>query len=134
MLKRKHRWSPRPVAKVAWILIVGLLVYSTGAGLWNGWIELLQTASFWPKFVAALNFSYGIAGLCALLMLALAKQRFIFWTMLAWAILCSSCAISAILVFSPPQERWTGAVPAALGLVAIFVPILIFVWKKTHQA
>ena len=119
--------------KVIWILIYILMAYSAYSGIWNGYYDWHHSKLFWERFVVVLNFLYGVLAAVALPGL-LFKKSWAFATTTIWAILTVACAISAIVVFNEKSDLLPALIGGSLSLLAIFIPLLLFIRKNFPSA
>ena len=109
--------------KVAWILSVLVLANTGAIGVYDGLTELSDARPALQRSVTVVVLMYGVFGIAALVAL-IARHRSAMWLTIAWAVVVTYVASTAVIAYGGDDASVGGAVGAGLGAAVVALGVV----------
>lgn len=117
--------------RVVWWIIVFLVLFTTYAGLSNGFSDWSNSKNLGERMVALAVIGYGFAG--AMLFFAmLCKRKWVTVPLIVWSIAVLFAATAAPFVYSD-EAKWISTIASGICTIALLLLIALQVRKEASS-
>jgi uncharacterized membrane protein YwaF len=116
---------------VIWWIIVGLVLFTTIVGFYNGFNDWSDNKNLGERMVTIAVLGYGFGG--AILVFAmLRKRKWVMIPLIVWSIAVLFAAIAAPYVYSD-EAKWISTITSGIFIIALLTFIALRVRKEASS-